>query len=281
MPLPADAAPLAAANRPDEAIADALRPLLDCGPLKVWSIIVTLLGDACNDRQDRLSGRQLDQMLTPLGISNQALRVALHRLKRDGWVDAEKQGRTSHYRLTDRGWQETETVRPRIYQTPLEPNLRQDIWLLVAPPNLSTATVEALLPTDAIRLNTHSALALYDARATAPESPPKNWPQDWIYTFLPTRGAEVPTWLRNAVLPGETANEYNSLHRAIPELSQSLEQSKTTQSLQRLLVLHHWRRLRLRHGELPVILLQNTWPGAQCAQAVKTTLDRLPLILPQ
>ena len=58
--------------------------LTACGPLKAWSVIVTILGDLCQDQNDRVSGRSLTRIMGAMGISAQTVRVALHRLRRDG-----------------------------------------------------------------------------------------------------------------------------------------------------------------------------------------------------
>ena len=44
----------------------------------------------------------------------------------------------------------------------------------------------------------------------------------------------------------------------------------------RLLTLHHWRRLRLRHGDLPDLLLGEGWEGAAARRAVMAVLNRFP-----
>ena len=72
---------------PDQSITDRL---LGLESTKTWSLIATLFGDLDGDE---LSGKALWSLLAPLGIKPEATRVALHRLKKDGWIVAKKAGR--------------------------------------------------------------------------------------------------------------------------------------------------------------------------------------------
>lgn len=237
-----------------------LQPLLDCGPLKVWSVAVTLLGDACTSPRDQIRTRDIDRMLAPLGITNQALRVALHRLKRDGWVEAEKHGRSASYRLSAQGWASTEAVRARIYnfERPDQP-----VWMSHAPPDLSGAEMEDALPEDALRLSPRTALIAGQADGL----------EDWVHTPL---SGPVPDWLRDTLVPEDLQVEYTALATACPDLAAVQALLSADQSVLRLLILHHWRRLRLRHGDLPDLLLGEDWAGAVAANKVPPLLTALP-----
>lgn len=237
-----------------------LQPLLDCGPLKVWSVAVTLLGDACTSPADQIRTRGIDRMLAPLGISNQALRVALHRLKRDGWVEAEKHGRSASYRLSAQGWASTEAVRARIYsfERPDQP-----VWMGLAPPDLSGAEMEDALPGDALRLSPRTALILGQMDGL----------EDWVHTPL---SGPVPGWLRDTLVPEELKREYTQLTSACPDLAAAQALPTADQAVLRLLILHHWRRLRLRHGTLPDLLLGEDWAGAHTAKRIAPLLTTLP-----
>ncbi|CUH69461.1 Transcriptional repressor PaaX [Thalassovita autumnalis] len=244
----------------DTPLSPLMAPLLTAGPLKVWSVAVTILGDACQTPQDFILGRGLDQLMRPLGITNQALRVALHRLKRDGWVEAEKQGRSSAYRLTQQGWASTEGVRPRIYGADVP---AQPVWMALAPPDLNSAEMEDLLPADALRLSPRSAIL-----AGQPEGL-----EEWVLTPMQ---ATPPKWLYEALVPQELAQDYQTLAAACPDLMAAQALPEETQAVLRLLILHHWRRLRLRHGALPDLMLGRDWPGAEAAQRIMPLLTALP-----
>ena len=71
--------------------------------IKTWSLIVTLFGDLDGEPQVVLSGKDIGAILGHIGIKPEATRVALHRLKRDGWIDTQRAGREVFYSLSDRG----------------------------------------------------------------------------------------------------------------------------------------------------------------------------------
>lgn len=252
-----------------QSLAQSALPLLDCGPLKVWSVVITLLGDVCQSRDSWLTGRVLDMLVTPMGITNQALRVALHRLKRDGWIEAQKQGRNSAYRLSDQGWASTEAARPTIYAPPQTP---APVWLALAPPDLAGSDMEDCLPEEALRLSPRSALVLTPSGDMA----------EWITT--PLMNAPVPAWLADALCPEALKQEYSALLKACPDVAE-ISAVATPLSLDllvlRFLSLHHWRRLRLRHSILPDAVLGNGWIGAEARTKVLALLAHLPRPSPE
>jgi phenylacetic acid degradation operon negative regulatory protein len=72
-------------------------------PSRTWSIIITIYGDAIVPRGGSLWLGTLLIFFEALGISGGVVRTAMSRLARDGWLDREKVGRNSFYRLTEKG----------------------------------------------------------------------------------------------------------------------------------------------------------------------------------
>jgi phenylacetic acid degradation operon negative regulatory protein len=79
----------------------AITALTGLGPIRVWSVLVTVFGDLAHETS--LDGSTLSAIMAEIGIKPEASRVALYRLRSDGWVRSEKTGRTSRYNLTDKG----------------------------------------------------------------------------------------------------------------------------------------------------------------------------------
>ena len=79
-----------------------IQRIAECGPIRVWSLVVTIMGDLCQSPDTCIPGKTLGDLVGRLGITNQALRVALHRLRRDGWIQTVREGRTSNYFLSGR-----------------------------------------------------------------------------------------------------------------------------------------------------------------------------------
>ena len=240
-----------------------LDQLIACGPLKVWSVVVTIFGDFSETRPERISGRVLDLLVGRLGITNQALRVALHRLRRDGWIETEKQGRTSNYFLTERGWSMTQAVRPAIYADTVDRSL--PVWLAIAPPQLSASEIADALPDEAVMVSNRTALLAGSACALEP---------DWLITGF--TASWLPDWVKGQLCDDELQAAYQALARATAALTLPPESDLVDQTVLRLLTVHHWRRLRLRHGPLPDLLLPPDWKGAQARRAVFDVLTALP-----
>ncbi|WP_270725045.1 PaaX family transcriptional regulator C-terminal domain-containing protein [Shimia sp. Alg240-R146] len=232
------------------------------GPIKVWSVVVSVLGDLMQSADDTLGASQLDALVAPMGINNQALRVAVHRLRNDGWVETQRQGRRSRYQLTARGWAETERVRPQIYGA-AQPN-RKGVFLVVGPPQLAASDFAVQLPKDSAVLTSRSGLVV--GRDGVPE--------DWM--CVPHEAAALPDWVEAAVVPETLVQEYDALRAVVkPLLNALVPVDVLERTALRLAILHQWRRLRLRHGDLPDLVLGEDWAGARCRAVVLEALGRL------
>ena len=62
-------------------------------PLRVWSLIVTIFGDTVAPRGGEIWAGTLQELLGAMRIDAAAVRAALSRLARDGWLDRIKVGR--------------------------------------------------------------------------------------------------------------------------------------------------------------------------------------------
>jgi phenylacetic acid degradation operon negative regulatory protein len=238
--------------------------LSGCGPLKVWSVVVTILGDLCTAPHDRVGGKLLTALAGRMGVTGQAVRVAVHRLRADGWIETEKAGRESLYGLSRHGWAETQAVRPVIYAGAAPPAGRP--WLLVAPPQLAAADFAARLPATAVALGPRTALL---------DAPPD--PVDAEMLLAQAHPEQIPNWVGDLLAGAELRAEYARLAgRARRVTAGPAPRTLLDATVLRLLVLHHWRRLRLRHGALPDMLLQSGWEGAQAREAVARAREAFP-----
>ncbi|SFL01275.1 PaaX family transcriptional regulator C-terminal domain-containing protein [Shimia haliotis] len=236
------------------------------GPIKVWSVVVTVMGDLLRDKSDSLSAQQLDALVAPMGINNQALRVAVHRLRNDGWVETTKDGRRSRHQLTRKGRAQTESVWPHIYGS--ETDQSPPVWMVVASPQTAAPEFSGRLPKDSALLTPRSALVtgLSDI------------PEEWLAVPAPIH---MPEWAQMAVAPEGLCTEYKALAHAVAPLLQQPTPTETKASTSlRLVILHQWRRLRLRHGALPDLVLGDNWDGAQCRSVVLEALKRFPRPVP-
>ena len=84
-------------------------------PPRVWSFIVTIFGDLAREDDRYISSRTLNRLTAEIGVKPEATRVALHRLRKEDWLESAKFGRESHYRLTNKGRKLSREAAPRIY----------------------------------------------------------------------------------------------------------------------------------------------------------------------
>lgn len=86
------------------------------GGLNPRSLLFTLYGDYILPLgQEEVRVGTLVRLAEELGVSSAALRSALSRMGREGWLAARRNGRSPRYRLTDRGHGLIEEGTQRIY----------------------------------------------------------------------------------------------------------------------------------------------------------------------
>ncbi len=88
---------------------------LQSQPSRTWSIIITFYGDALLPRGESLWLGTLHSFFEGLGIADGVIRTAMSRLAADGWLERNKVGRNSFYRLTDKGRAVFAEAAERIY----------------------------------------------------------------------------------------------------------------------------------------------------------------------
>ncbi len=234
---------------------------------RVWSVIISFLGDMAQAEDARISSAALTRVITPLGIKPEAIRVALHRLRKDGWTDSERLGRGSVHFLTPYGRAQSVSVTPRIYRR--QPCTTKDWHMLIAGTPAGLELLDALAdqsPDALIRINRHTGLAPGAASASLPE-----------ILLLDANIVDVPTWLQNELYP-------TALHKSCTGLDAALRRLATPppdldplrRACLRTLIVHRWRRIALRHPDLPDRFHPQDWPGESCRRQVFALLDALP-----
>lgn len=82
------------------------------------SFIYTLFGDFVHrdpGSNDELWVGGLIRLMGEFGLSEQAVRQAVSRMSRQGWLASTRRGNRSYYCMTDRGRRRVEAISPRIY----------------------------------------------------------------------------------------------------------------------------------------------------------------------
>lgn len=234
--------------------------LLACGPVKTWSLIVTILGDLAAEPGARVAGPVLSLLTEPMGLKPEALRVAIHRLRRDGWVSSERDGRTSLYELTAHGRALTLGAATRVYGAVVEAPGR---WHVVVAQ--SAEAMQALDLPELLQIGPRSALLPGETEGLS----------EAVLAWEARAGA-VPDWVKAALVPEDLAAAYAALARAlVAALVLVPPEAPVERAVLRLLALHQWRRLVLRHGPAVEVLMGPDWDGARCRARVTALLERL------
>ncbi|TQS72003.1 phenylacetic acid degradation operon negative regulatory protein PaaX [Ornithinibacillus gellani] len=81
------------------------------------SMIFTLFGDYIRHYGNVIWIGSLIRLLEEFGHNEQAVRAAVSRMSKQGWVQSERRGNKSYYSLTERGQARMEEASKRIYQS--------------------------------------------------------------------------------------------------------------------------------------------------------------------
>lgn len=230
---------------------DPLAPLIASlnadGRLRVWSLVITVFGDSIEPRGGSVSTARLQRLLGRIGVEPGALRTALSRLSRDGWVEGTRAGRISHYRLTPSGRARFTDATSRIYAPPTpatdsDADVGAQGWTLIwqdppdpRHPQIGGLTLRPAADPDAAQAPaafrmTGRITALSDTlRATLLPDPQR--------TALARLGADL------AALTPPAAAALSPLDAAAA----------------RTLLIHRWRRIVLRYPDWPTALLPPDW----------------------
>jgi phenylacetic acid degradation operon negative regulatory protein len=242
------------------------------------SFIYTLFGDFVHRHEasnNELWIGGLIRLMAEFGLSEPAVRQAVSRMSRQGWLVARKRGTRSFYALTERGKRRIETISPRIYGPVVEwdgrwrmltysvaetnrearDRLRKDLAVLGWAP-LSASTW--ISPTDAIAdartaaesNNVLDNVDLFDGEYRGPLSDRALLEKCWD---LPAIGAQY----RDFIARYEPRLQAERAGSALGEEAAFVE---------RMWLVHDYRKFTYVDPGLPSTLLPAHWPGTVAAQ---------------
>ncbi|CUH88786.1 Transcriptional repressor PaaX [Phaeobacter sp. CECT 5382] len=251
---------------------DSIAQLNDPQNLRVWSIIVSLFGDLAQKPGDQISGGALTRIITPMGIKPEAIRVALHRLRKDGWIESARSGRVSVHYLTKFGRSQSAAVTPRIYARSAPAT--QAWHLLIAEDGSGQSALEdALLLPQYTSINRTTALGQGSGGSSAARAF-----EDLL--VVTASDLKAPRWLQSRLFPGDLVQSCRNLEQALTTIAPALRSATEITPVQiatlRTLIVHHWRRIALRHPDLPESFHPDDWLGEACRARVFQLLDTLP-----
>jgi len=237
---------------------------------RVWSLIVTIFGDLAQGQGDAISGAVLSRLTGLMGIKPQAMRVALHRLRKDGWLESARSGRASTHFLTAYGRAQSAAATPRIYGPgAADPGL----WHLLVSGGTEgrgAARLEAISQSgDYLALGAQAILA------------PGPLPADHRgLVGVETGAVALPGWVRAQICPQDVIEACDRLQAAFSEVAGALHRGETLRADEcaalRALAVHSWRRVILRLPDLPRGFFPQTWSGEACRAQFGVLMAALP-----
>ncbi len=231
-----------------------IRDLVNLAPIKTWSLIVTLFGDLDGTF---LTGKQMRAALEPLGIKPEAIRVALHRLKKDGWIVSEKSGREVAYQLSKRGREDTRSVYEDVYSQDGKYPRGWQVSIV-----RESAEVDDSIPT--IRVGRHLAITPRGAMLK---------PEQSLEIEIPE--TDIPDWFQQKFLQTETIKLAEQLSECVVAFEKLEDKCNALQLvLLRLMILHHWRKMALRTVCWAHIGLLPEGELARCHRTVTGLMNR-------
>lgn len=250
--------------------------------MRARSAIFDLYGDHLHRRGYRAPIAGTIRVLDALGVAAPAVRTAVSRMVREGWLEADDHDGARGYRATPRARRRLDSARDRIYGHGDEP--WDGTWhvILLGPPQDRAA-----------RDHVHSSLTYLGYAQAAPRT--------WM---SPRRSPELATTLDvdataytelESTHPGSDAalahrlwhlDDLAERYRAfLAEGIQPLVHGPDLVGLRpaevfarRAELVHAWRKFLFSDPGLPPELLGPDWPGHDAARAFRETADHL---LPQ
>jgi phenylacetic acid degradation operon negative regulatory protein len=227
-------------------------------PSRTGSIVITVFGDAIVPRGGSVWLGTLLEFFGYLDIDSGVVRTAISRLAADDWLERNKVGRNSFYRLAEHGRRTFDTATKHIYDPPPSDWTGRFELLLIGNgedrdasrdalknagfgsplPGVWVAPSGAPIPEEAARAIRLEVSAEDDSGRRLLSA---SWPLDrtadayvkFIKTFEPLHG-----WIGR----GERLTDADAFTA-------------------RILLIHHYRRVVLRDPLLPAPLLPRDWPG--------------------
>jgi phenylacetic acid degradation operon negative regulatory protein len=227
-------------------------------PSRTGSIVITLFGDAIVPRGGVVWLGTLLEFFKALEIDSGVVRTAMSRLAADGWLERDRVGRNSFYRLAQKGRQTFDAAVTHVYSPQPVP------W---------TGRFELLLISDGADREA-ARQALRDAGFGSPLPgvfvapsgvPVPKQAQRAIRLEISAEDDSGRRLLRESWPLERTADAYLKFIRTFEPLRGWLDRreplSEADAFTARILLIHHYRRVVLRDPLLPTALLPADWPG--------------------
>lgn len=239
------------------------------GQLRVWSLLATVFGDIVEAHGGRATPAALQEIVADLGVGNGALRTAISRLGRDGWIRRQRMGKTVWVSLSADAAGESRQASDAIYSDRAR-EIGGQLHVAIAPRKRgrSGASEESGL---AGRWTAEIAPGVRLRMTDGPAEPESAL----IAEFA---GGRLPGWVLERLGAPTLARGMDRLCKdvALVEEAARLSGCGPEPALAaRVLLIHQWRRIVLRLPPLPASAMPADWPEVACRASVARLYRRL------
>ncbi len=250
----------------------------DVKNMNTRSMIFTIYGDYIRHYGNKIWVGSLIRLLNEFGHNDQAVRAAISRMNKQGWVQAEKKGNKSYYYLTERGVARMEEAAKRIFK------LKNDEWdnkwriLMYSIPEeirtvrdelrkeliwsgfgtlsnscwISPNALENQVNTLIQKYNISNYVDFFEAEYKGPEENIRLVEKSWDLEDI---NAKYQTFIQ----------EYSQLYIITKSKIQKGNMSDAECFVERTKLVHEYRKFLFVDPGLPEELLPNQWLGAHAA----------------
>lgn len=240
-------------------------------PMRAWSLIITLYGDAIVPRGGNLWLGSLSEIMALFRVDAGHVRTAMSRLTADGWLKRVKVGRNSYYRLTRREEGSFIAATKRIYFAD-EPVFDGQLRLALLGPGGAAAARPALEHAGFAALTSTALVAFSEPRTKLPKI-------DGLFLLHVEADDQVHALAAAAWKLDPIAQHYRGFVDRFTPLDNALAKRMLVEGddalVARVLLIHEFRRIVLRDPGLPAALLPADWPGAEARQMAARLYQKL------
>ncbi|MEX3009086.1 PaaX family transcriptional regulator C-terminal domain-containing protein [Hoeflea sp. TYP-13] len=246
--------------------------------IRVWSLVITIFGDAVIPRGGELWLGSLQALMDRLRIEPSALRAAMSRLTADGWLTRLRLGRKSFYRLAEAGEAEFAEAALKIY-APRRSEWSGE-WTIIV---LSGRAGEER-ETRRRELRADGFGALGPTVFLRPDNigntcMPDTLPGEMIFHSRLDSKSDATKLISQTWQLSEVEKHYSKLIATFSPLERTLGKGVDLDPLSamaaRSLLIHHFRRMALRDPVFPAELTPKNWQGDEARKLVSTIYRRL------
>lgn len=244
---------------PQPAALGSIIQLLKREPSRTGSIVITVFGDAIVPRGGSVWLGTLLEFFSALDIDSGVVRTAMSRLAADGWLEREKVGRNSFYRLAEKGRETFADATRHIYDPPPSDWSGRFELLLIANGEDREAAREALK-------NAGFGSPLPGVWVAPSGVPVPLEASRAIRLEVSAEDDSGRRLLRESWPLDRTADAYLKFVKTFAPLRDWVGRRERLADLDafiaRILLIHYYRRVVLRDPLLPAQLLPKDWPGS-------------------